>query len=334
MTPRREYTAADAFDAGPFVPMDGTRDDWVRALAAGRDAGLSDDELIGLSACAPNYGGERATRAALRSIKPGAVKAGTWFFLARQAGWKPRKDGEPPRVARPAPAPAARPVEPERRTHATLSDHGRRIWPESRPLAGTIGAEYLLARRCVIPPADGDLRFHPALQYPKLGATPEERAAQPDYCGPALVALVTDVVSGEPIGLHRTWICEDGTKANTPGPARLLLGGHRKAGGVIRLWPDEAVTTGLGIGEGIESCLSLAHAFRPAWSLIDAGNLRTLPVLPGIEALVIAQDNDPAGRAAAADCAVRWSAAGCTVALVSAAHDGADLNDITTKDAA
>lgn len=330
----REYTAADAFDAGQFVPMDGDRASWVRALAAGRAAGLTDDELIGLSACAPNYGGERATRAALRSIKPGAVKAGTWFFLARQAGWKPRKDGEPPRAARPAPVPAPRPVEPERRTHATLSDYGRRVWSEARPLAGTIGAAYLLARRCVVPPTDGDLRFHPALQYPKLGDTPEERAAQPDYCGPALVALVTDIATGEPIGLHRTWINADG-KASTPGPARLTLGGHRKQGGCIRLWPDEAVTTGLGVGEGIESCLSLAHAFRPVWSLIDSGNLKALPVLPGIEALTIAQDNDPAGRAAAADCAARWAAAGCTAAIVSAATDGADLNDeLTPKEAA
>lgn len=334
MTPRREYTEADAFDAGQFVPMDGTRDEWVRALAAGRDAGLSDEELIDFSSRAPNYGGEKATRAALRSIKPGAVKAGTWFYLARQAGWTPRKDGEPLRAVRPAPAQAPRPVEPVRPVHESLSDYGRRIWSESRPLAGTIGAAYLLARCCVIPPADGDLRFHPALPYPKLGDTPEERAAQPDLTGPALVALVTDIVTGEPIGLHRTWICANGTKANTPGPARLTLGGHRKQGGCIRLWPDEAVTTGLGIGEGIETVLSLAHAFRPGWSLIDAGNLGVFPVLPGIEALTIAQDNDHAGRAAASDCAVRWSAAGCTVALVSAAHDGADLNDITMKDAA
>lgn len=324
MTPRREYTAADAFDAGQFVPMDGARDEWVRALAAGRDAGLTDEELIGLSACAPNYGGERATRAALRSIKPGAVKAGTWFFLARQAGWSPRKDGEPPRAARPAPAPAARPVDPVRPVHEGLSDYGRRVWSDARPLAGTVGAAYLLARRCVVPPADGDLRFHPARKHP-----------HGDYIGPALVALVTDAVTGEPISLHTTFICADGTKpANLPGPARLLLGGHRKAGGCVRLWPDEAVTTGLGIGEGIETCLSLAHAYRPAWSLIDAGNLGAFPVLAGVECLTIARDNDPAGRAAAAECGARWVDAGRTVAIVYSSTEGADLNDAINGKAA
>ena len=324
MTPRREYTAADAFDAGQFVPMDGTRDEWVRALAAGRDAGLTDEELIGLSACAPNYGGERATRAALRSIKPGAVKAGTWFFLARQAGWTPRKDGEPPRAARPTPAPAPRPVEPVRTVHEGLSDYGRRIWSEARPLAGTIGAEYLLARRCVMPPADGDLRFHPARKHP-LG----------DYIGPALLALVTDAVTGEPISLHTTFICANGTKpANLPGPARLLLGGHRKAGGVIRLWPDESVTTGLALCEGIETALSLAHAFRPVWSAIDAGNLSGLPVLDGIECLTIGADNDPAGIAAAQKLGRRWADAGRTVSIVRPARAGADLNDVIAGAAA
>lgn len=317
MTPRRDYTEADARDAAQFVPMDGTRDEWVRALAAGRAAGLTDDELIDLSSHAPNYGGERATRSTLRSLRGAGVGAGTWFFLARSNGWKPAAAGES-RPARPAPVVRIVEPEPERHQYETLSDHGRKLLSESRPLAGTIGADYLLARRCVLPPADGDLRFHPARKHP-----------HGDYIGPALLALVTDAVTGEPISLHTTFICADGTKpANLPGPARLLLGGHRKAGGCVRLWPDEVVSAGLGVGEGIESCLSLAHALTPVWSLIDAGNLAALPVLAGIEALTVAQDSDPAGRRAAQTVAERWAAADCTVAIVGAEHDGDDLNDI------
>lgn len=315
------YTEADARDAAPFVPMDGTRDEWVRALAAGRAAGLTDDELIELSSLAPNYGGERATRSTLRSLRGAGVGAGTWFYLARLNGWKPAAAGEV-RPARPAPVLRAVEPEPERHQHETLSDFGRRIWSSSQPLAGTVGAQYLLARGCLLPPADGDLRFLPAHKHP-LG----------DHIGPALVALVTDILTGEPISLHFTWVCPDGSKANTPGPARMLLGGHRKAGGCIRLWPDEAVTTGLGVGEGIESCMSLAHAITPVWSLLDAGNLAALPILPGIEALTVAQDNDPAGRRAAQTVADRYTAAGCAVAIVASGADGEDLNDLI-KDAA
>lgn len=317
------YTEVDARDAATFVPMDGTRDEWVRALAAGRAAGLSDDELIELSSLAPNYGGERATRTTLRSLRGAGVGAGTWFYLARINGWRPAAAGQP-RPARPVPAPRVVALEPEPFQHETLSPYGLRLWASSLSLAGTIGARYLAARGCVLPPEDGDLRFLPAHKHP-LG----------EHVGPALLALVTDFETGEPISLHQTWIRPDGTKPDDlPGAARLLLGRHRKAGGVIRLWPDEAVTTGLGIGEGIESCLSLAHVLVPVWCAIDAGNLAALPVLPGIEALTIAQDNDLAGRAAAQALAGRWAAAGAEVAIVAATDDGSDLNDITMKEAA
>jgi hypothetical protein len=139
------------------------------------------------------------------------------------------------------------------------------------------------------------------------------------------VALITDTLTREPLSLHKTWVLADGRKAELDSP-RLLLAGHRKQGGVIRLWPDEAVTTGLGVAEGIESALSLAWAFVPVWACIDAGNLAALPVLDGIEALTIAADNDTAGQAAAQTCATRWAAAGRAV-WVTRQRDN-DLNDL------
>ena len=317
------YTEADARDALHHCDPAQDRRQWVRLLAAAKDAGLTFDDVLTWSASAANFKSERDVLTAWRGIRAdGAVKAGTLYHEARASGWKPAAAGES-RPARPAPVLRAVDPEPERHQHEILSPYGLRLWALSQPPAGTVGADYLTARGCCIPPADGDLRFLPAHKHP-LG----------EYTGPALVALVTDIETGEPISLHFTWICPDGSKANTPGPARMLLGGHRKAGGCIRLWPDEAVTHGLGVGEGIESCLSLAHAIAPVWCLIDAGNLAALPVLLGIEALTIAQDNDPAGRRAAQTVAKRWAAAGCTVAIVGAEHDGEDLNDIIIKDAA
>lgn len=214
-------------------------------------------------------------------------------------------------------APLAKPVQRAEtsKKHETLSYFGHELWDACRCLAEDAHA-YLMARACVIPPADGDLRWHPALKHPPSG-----------YVGPALVALVTDAVTREPLTLHRTWIRADGAKVSIE-PPRMLLGGHRKAGGVIRLWPDECVTYGLGIGEGIESALSLAHAVAPAWACIDAGNLGALPVLPAIEVLTIGADNDTAGLAAANTCARRWTAAGRDVRIVVPDVAGADLNDL------
>jgi putative DNA primase/helicase len=199
-----------------------------------------------------------------------------------------------------------------------LSDYGRELWNDCRPISGEALA-YLESRSCRLPPADGDLRWHPALRHPPSG-----------LLAPALVALVTDALTGVPISLHRTWVRPDGAKAALQ-PPRMLLACHRKAGGVIRLWPDEAVTHGLGIAEGIETALTLAHARAPVWSCLDAGNLAAFPVLAGIEVLTVAVDNDPAGIQAGAECAQRWTLAGCDVRLMVPRMPGTDLNDVDRK---
>ncbi len=213
--------------------------------------------------------------------------------------WRAR--GSHHRHHRPGKA-AFRPVAPSKRER--LAPHWHELFNACSPLSGTAGEQYLQARGCVVPPDDADLRFHPELHHPS------------GYRGPALVALVTHAETRVPLTLHRTWIRPDGTKADVD-PPRLLLGGHRKAGGVIRLWPDEAVTYGLAVAEGIETALSLAHAFEPVWSVIDAGNLATLPVLYGIETLVIGADHDDAGLKAANSCADRWAAAGLEVHVIA-----------------
>lgn len=209
--------------------------------------------------------------------------------------------------------PSKRPIKaaPPTVQHETLSEYGGALWKECKPLTG-VALAYIEARHCRIPPADGDLRFHVSLKHPT------------GHVGPALVALITDAITGEPLSLHRTWIRPDGRKADVD-PPRLLLGGHRKQGGVIRLWPDEAVTVGIGIAEGIETALSLAWAYVPVWACIDAGNLKMFPRLPGTESLVIGADNDLAGQNAADECAQRWADAGREAFITTQKQN--DLND-------
>ena len=211
------------------------------------------------------------------------------------------------------PAPIGLKTQPVK--HETLSTFGLALWADCVPVCGD-GLLHLKARRCVIPPEGAHLRYHPALRHPT------------GYTGPGLVALVTDVLTGDPISLHRTWIKPDGTKADVD-PPRMLLGGHRKQGGVIRLWPDEYVSHGLAITEGIETALSLAHAYQPVWSCVDAGNLAAFPVLAGIESLVIGADNDPAGQKAARTCATRWADADREVLVTRQSAN--DLNDVVKE---
>lgn len=198
-----------------------------------------------------------------------------------------------------------------------LSDWARELWQSCSPIGG-IAADYLHARHCVMPPTDGDLRYHSHLKHPS------------GYIGAALVALITDQFTGKPLSLHRAWIHADGTKATNP--AKMMLGGHPIPHGVIRLWPDECVTYGLGIAEGIETALSLAWGFKPVWSLIDAGHMGKFEPLPGIECLTIAMDNDAAGIKTANECAKAWSRAGAEVRITRQTAN--DLNDIAREAAA
>lgn len=228
---------------------------------------------------------------------------------ARQLGAWINNSGQHAAAITPSKAPArpAEALQPQ-----GWSDYAREMWGASQLLRGTIGEQCLLARGCALPPADSDLRFHPDLRHFPSG-----------YSGPALLGVVTDAVTREPMGVHRTWITASGKADVTP--ARMNLGA--KQGGVIRLWPDECVTRGLAIAEGIETALSVAHDYKPVWCVIDAGNMAALPVLPGIETLVIGADHDPAGLNAAHACAERWGAAGVDVRVIVPEAEHSDWND-------
>jgi hypothetical protein len=148
-----------------------------------------------------------------------------------------------------------------------------------------------------------------------------------------MVALVRDVRSDAALAIHRTALNPDGTKATINGESRLALG--PVAGGAIKLTADESVTVCLGVGEGTETTLSLRlseFGNSPLWALISAGGVEGFPVLPGIESLWIAVDNDPAGIRAARICAERWRAAGRETFRVIPSQERADLNDCVRGD--
>lgn len=152
--------------------------------------------------------------------------------LRQAIGWAGRwLGGEQPAVNQLASDPARdRPARYE-----TLSPFGRNTWSDSRRIEPeTPAGRYLSARGCALPHREGDLRWHPALRHPS------------GYVGPALVALVTDVRDAQRwLSLHRTWIAADGSENKADvNPARMLLKGHRKSGGCIRLWPDDWLTRG------------------------------------------------------------------------------------------
>lgn len=173
------------------------------------------------------------------------------------------------------------------------------IWAQGVPLPGTLAETYLHSRGLSY---NGDaLRFHPGNRM--------------------MVARITDAITGEPMGIHRTFLDRDGnrTEKKMLGPA---------GGGVVRLSDDADVTYGLAIAEGIET--ALAAPFQPVWACLSAGNLARFPVLGGIEALTIFADNDRSGtgQKAANECARRWHEAGREVTINILDSEGTDFADI------
>jgi putative DNA primase/helicase len=83
---------------------------------------------------------------------------------------------------------------------------------------------------------------------------------------PALVALVQDIITGEPIAIHSRELTPNATKAGS----WMALG--PKSGGAIRLSRSDFGE--LAIGEGVEICLAgIQLGSGPTWPVIDAGGM-------------------------------------------------------------
>lgn len=190
------------------------------------------------------------------------------------------------------------------------------MWREAQHPVGTLVEIYLRSRHLDLPEevADSVLRFHPACPWAEGTA-------------PAMIAAIRSLTTGELVGVHRTAFDAEGRKLG-----RKVFGSATAA--AIMLDDQADVSTGLTVGEGVESCLAARQlGLRPVWSLISAGNIGALPVLPGIEALTVLGEID-AGASARATREVgrRWSAAGRTADVVMP-KVGRDMNDILLEGA-
>ena len=190
----------------------------------------------------------------------------TW--LCHRCGWSGGiREGHDEPLSKCSPKRHERQPEPEH--YEVLAPWGERLWAACRGIErGTVAASYLEHRGCALPPFADEthLRWHPDLPDRVSG-----------YRGPALVALVTDVETGAALNIHRTWLAPEGIRKAPIDKPRRLLRGHRSRG-VARLWPDEEVTLGLVVGEGLETCLAAARAgLIPVWSTSDCRQSRSVP---------------------------------------------------------
>jgi putative DNA primase/helicase len=184
------------------------------------------------------------------------------------------------------------------------------LW-ESAKQARCTPVETYLASRGISLPAPDALRFHPDLKHPSGGIWP------------AMVALVTNGVDGQPIGIHRTYLARDGIGKAPVEPQKMMLGPCR--GGVVRLAKPRDV---LMVGEGIETCLSAMQATgHPAWAALSTSGLRALDLPKDVHDVIVLADGDEPGEAAARDAALRWMREARRVRIARPPL-GLDFNDL------
>lgn len=189
-------------------------------------------------------------------------------------------------------------------------------WTYTKPLEDSPVARYL-AWRGVPLPTSGEVRY---------------ASARGVRGCPAMVARITDAITGEPLSLHFTRIRADGQGKAPVEPQRLFLKGHVKGGGVARLCPDSATDGALAVAEGIETALAFHRMTGlPVWAALDAGNLANLPILPDTR-LTVAADHDPAGLKAADRLMTRWRRAGRLVDMAIPPRRGTDWADELAED--
>ena len=181
------------------------------------------------------------------------------------------------------------------------------IWNDASQIQGTPAAVYLRSRGITID-LPQTLRFA-RLRYP------QEQGRRP-----ALVAAVC-APDGDLTGIQRTFLTDDGRKANVP-EVKLSLG--RVAGGAIQLGPPVA---SLIVTEGLEDGLTLSQALgRSVWVSAGTSMLPRMELADVTRAVVIGADGDAPGEAAATKAAHAFAAVGRKVRIMRPSTGYKDFN--------
>jgi putative DNA primase/helicase len=213
-------------------------------------------------------------------------------------------------------------LEQEAERERRMSNLAKAIARDSRAFAIGDGSPpaLFLERRGLEMPYDMSPRallYHPACPF--------RDDADNEISHPALIGLHRDVLTDKVKAISRRPLTRDGRSISKP----ISLGPTH--GCVIKLSADEDVCEGLHLAEGVTSALAAAMlGMIPIWAAGGTGNIRTFPVLAGIDALALIADNDAngAGQAAANECFDRWKRAGKEVWTVISDTVGTDMGDV------
>lgn len=211
---------------------------------------------------------------------------------------------------------AARPAnqhQPDRRQDQKNREYALKLWNASFPAEKTVIEAYLHSRGITMP-IPSDIRLLPGHRHKPSGRI---------Y--PVMLAAIRRWPSRDLMAVHRTWLLPDGSGKAPLEPEKMMLG--PASGGAVQLSPP---VQKMAVAEGLETALSvLQETGLSVWAGLSTSGMTglVLPDSPLAQEIIIAGDNDPAGRKAAYQAAENWTREGRDVRLAFPPMDQ-DFNDM------
>ena len=218
------------------------------------------------------------------------------------------------------------PVDPEQRARAMAEDTAARaeaiaealaVWESGAPAAGTPAEVYARSRGIT-------MELPPTIRFTHTYAW---RNRETGEVGPDLPAMIGAVVDGDGTltGLQRIFLADGGRAKAAMKRPKLTLG--RVLGGALRLGPPAPE---LIVCEGPEDGLTLAQEIPGAsvWVTLGTSMMPSVQYPPGVRSIVLAGDNNTAGRAAVDRSALALNDAGYSVRVMYPEDGFADFNDM------
>jgi hypothetical protein len=240
--------------------------------------------------------------------------------LRRRGLWDNMRADETPRAA----------VSHETKTHmrnaylgaeTQMRDRARALFDGSTLCIGTPAQTYLESREIWTPARSiDDVRY--------CARCPREKRVQP-----AIVVAMRSLVTHAIQAVQRIYL-RDGGFGSVVKDGTMMLG---PVGGAAMQLVPIVINRELHIAEGLESALSVMMMNNwPTWAMGSCGAIERLPVLDGVDRLVIWADHDRVdprtgrrpGIAAAEICRDRWCAAGRQVTARVPQREGEDPADV------
>jgi hypothetical protein len=193
----------------------------------------------------------------------------------------------------------------------------KQMWGEAKPIIGTDGEAYLMARGIDPPsPSPSCLRFAKQLQHPN------------QQYFPAILVQATNPLDGAPTGgLQRLFLAWSGKgKAQVDKKEQKMSLGPMR-GGIARLGEPIDGKPHL-LGEGLETVLTAMQATGlPGWSVFGVSGLKAFVPPDTMKHIVLLAENDAANGKALAALVPMLTGRGIKVSVARPALSLGDFND-------